>query len=107
MANYARLTALLGPALVKDIVFTARTIDAEEALRVGLATEVVDDGEARVAELCETLASHAPTTLRVTKEALRRLRDADLPDGEDLVRDAYGSADFRASVARFLSGGRG
>ena len=102
MANYARLSALLGPALVKDIVFTARTIGAEEALRVGLATEVVDDGEARVAELCETLASHAPTTLRVTKEALRRLREADLPDGDDLVREAYGSDDFRAAVRRFL-----
>jgi enoyl-CoA hydratase/carnithine racemase len=107
MANYARLTALLGPALVKDIVFTARTIDAEEALRVGLATELVEDAEARVAELCETLASHAPTTLRVTKEALRRLREAALPDGDDLVRAAYGSPEFRSSVERFLSGGRG
>lgn len=106
MANYARLSALLGPALLKDIVFTARTIDADEALRVGLATEVVEDAEARVAELCETLASHAPTTLRVTKEALRRLREASLPDGDDLVRAAYGSPDFRASVERFLSGGR-
>jgi enoyl-CoA hydratase/carnithine racemase len=102
MENYARLAALLGPARVKDIVFTARTIDAAESLRVGLATEVVEDAEARVTELCATLASHAPTTLRVTKEALRRLREAGLPDGDDLVRAAYGSPDFRASVQRFL-----
>ena len=54
-------------------------------------------------ELCETLASHAPTTMRVTKEALRRLREAGIPFGDDLVREAYASPDFRASVARFLS----
>jgi len=103
MANYARLAALLGPARLKEIVFTARSIEADEALAIGLATEVVEDAEARVVELCETLASHAPTTMRVTKEALRRLREAGIPYGDDLVREAYASPDFRASVARFLS----
>jgi enoyl-CoA hydratase/carnithine racemase len=103
MANYARLAALLGPAKLKEIVFTARSIEADEALSIGLATEVVDDAEARVAELCETLASHAPTTMRVTKEALRRIRVANLPDGDDLVREAYGSPEFRDSVQRFLA----
>ena len=91
-------------------MFTARAIEAEEALAIGLATEVVDDAEARVAELCEPLAAHAPITMRVTKEALRRLRDAGLPDGDDLVREAYGSEDFRATVAplpRSRSCGRG
>jgi enoyl-CoA hydratase/carnithine racemase len=101
MENYARLAALLGEARVKDIVFTARPVDAGEALALGLATEVVDDAEARVAELCELLASHAPVTMRVTKEALRRLRP--LPDGDDLVREAYGSEEFRARVRAFLS----
>ena len=54
-------------------------------------------------ELCETLATHAPVTLRVTKEALRRLRAAALPDGDDLVREAYDSDGFREAVAAFLS----
>jgi len=105
MENYARLAALLGPAKVKDIVFTARTIDADEALAIGLATEVVahDQGEARVEELCELLASHAPVTLYATKEALRRIRAATTPDGEDLIREAYGSEGFRRNVAAFLS----
>ena len=58
---------------------------------------------ARLAELCETLAAHAPVTMRVTKEALRRLRTAALPDGDDLVREAYGSDGFRDSVAAFLA----
>ena len=105
MENYARLAALLGPARVKDIIFTARTIEAEEALAIGLATEVVEPAraEVRVEELCELLASHAPVTLRVTKEALRRIRAATTPEGDDLVREAYGSEGFRRNVAAFLA----
>jgi enoyl-CoA hydratase/carnithine racemase len=103
MENYARLVALLGEARVKDIVFTARSVGADEALSLGLATEVVDGAavEARVEELCERLAQHAAVTLRVTKEALRRLRP--VPDGDDLVREAYASDEFRARVEAFLS----
>jgi enoyl-CoA hydratase/carnithine racemase len=105
MENYARLAALLGPARLKDIVFTARSIGAEEALAIGLATQVVeaDRAEAHVEALCELLASHAPVTLRVTKEALRRIRAASTPDGDDLVREAYGSEGFRRNVAAFLA----
>jgi enoyl-CoA hydratase/carnithine racemase len=101
MENYARLAALLGPARLKDIVFTARSIGADDALAIGLATEVVepDEAEARVEALCERLASHAAVTLRVTKEALRRLRAAGTPDGDDLVREAYASEEFRSTVA--------
>ena len=105
MENYARLEALLGPARLKDIVFTARSIGAEEALAIGLATELVEPehAEQRVTELCERLATHAPVTLRVTKEALRRLRAARVPAGEDLVREAYGSEGFRRHVAAFMA----
>jgi enoyl-CoA hydratase/carnithine racemase len=102
MENYARLAALIGPARVKDIVFTARTIEPDEALATGLATEVVDDADARGEELCELLASHAPVTLYATKEALRRIRAATTPEGEDLIREAYGSEGFRRNVKAFL-----
>ena len=57
-------------------------------------------------ELCETLAAHAPGTLYATKEALRRIRTAALPDGDDLVREAYASEDFRTAVAAFLTKSR-
>ncbi len=100
MENYARLVALVGPARLKDIVFTARAIEADEALAIGLATEVVDDAEARVEELCSLLAGHAAMTMWATKEALRRLRA--VPDGDDLVREVYGSAEFRERVRAFL-----
>jgi enoyl-CoA hydratase/carnithine racemase len=104
MAGYARLVAVLGEARVKDVVFTARMIGADEAAAAGLVSAVVPDDEidAHVMELAERVAGHAPITLRVTKEALRRLRAANLPYGADLVAEAYGSEDFRAGVAAFL-----
>src|ERR1700758_26315 len=43
MSNISRLTAIIGPARVKDIIFTARLVEAEEAHSVGLLTEVVED----------------------------------------------------------------
>jgi enoyl-CoA hydratase/carnithine racemase len=101
MENYARLAALIGEARVKDIVFTARRVEADEALAIGLATQVVEDAAARVDELCELLAGHAAMTMSATKEALRRLRP--VPDGDDLVRAVYGSAEFRERVEAFLS----
>lgn len=100
MENYARLVAVVGEARLKDIVFTARAVDAREALAIGLATEVVEDADARVEELCALIAGHAAVTLRVTKEALRRLRPR--ADGDDLVREAYSSEEFRRRVEAFL-----
>jgi enoyl-CoA hydratase/carnithine racemase len=100
MENYARLVEVVGEARLKDIVFTARAVEAREALAIGLATEVVEDAEARVDELCALIAGHAAVTLRVTKEALRRLRPR--ADGDDLVREAYASEEFRRRVEAFL-----
>lgn len=107
MANYARLASLLGAARVKDIIFTARLIEAEEGHRVGLYNELVADHAAlmaRVKELAETIRGHAPLTMRATKEALRRLTvaaSADV-DGDDLVALCYTSADFREGMEAFL-----
>lgn len=106
MANYARLSALLGPARVKDIIFTARLIGAEEGQRIGLFNEIVADHAtlmARARELAATISGHAPLTMRATKEALRRLAKAAVPDdGDDLVVMCYGSADFREGMEAFL-----
>jgi enoyl-CoA hydratase/carnithine racemase len=104
MANVARLSALIGPARVTEMIFTARLLDAAEAHGVGLVSEVVADGVAlaeRAKELAALVAGHAPLTLRATKEALRRLRDS-LPPDEDLIRLCYTSADFREGMSAFL-----
>jgi enoyl-CoA hydratase/carnithine racemase len=104
MSNIARLSALIGPARVTEMIFTARLLDAEEARGVGLVSEVLPDQPAlaaRAAALAQLVASQAPLTLRATKEALRRLRDS-LPPDEDLIRLCYTSADFREGMEAFL-----
>ncbi|GAA0584824.1 enoyl-CoA hydratase/isomerase family protein [Craurococcus roseus] len=107
MANYARLAALVGPARVIDLVYTARLVGAEEARSIGLLSEVLPDRAAllaRAEELARTLAGHAPLTLRATKEAMRRLRlAARAVDGDDLVAMCFTSADFREGVESFLA----
>ena len=106
MRWYARYMDLLGPSRLKELIFTARLLSAEEALGAGFVHEIVaaDRIDARVRELAETIASHAPITLRVTKEAIRRIQDARaLPDGDDLVALTYGSADFHEGVRAFVA----
>jgi enoyl-CoA hydratase/carnithine racemase len=100
MANYARLAQALGAARLKDVMFRARPIEAEEALAIGFASAITDDPEPHVERLCTDLADRSPTTLWVTKEALRRARH--VPAGDDLVLAAYASEGFRTNVARFL-----
>jgi enoyl-CoA hydratase/carnithine racemase len=105
MQAYARYVDLLGPSRFKELIFTARLMPAEEALAAGFVHEIVaaEAIEARVRELAETLASHAPITLRVTKEAVRRIQEArTVPDGDDLIAATYGSADFHEGVRAFL-----
>jgi enoyl-CoA hydratase len=104
MSNIARLSALIGPARVTEMIFTARLLSAEEALATGLVTEVSPDHAslmARAHELARIIAGNAPLTLRATKEALRRLRDS-LPPDEDLIRLCYTSDDFREGMEAFL-----
>ena len=107
MSNFSRLTALIGPARVKDIIFTARLVGAEEAASIGLLTEVVEDLpalEKRAAELANLIAGHAPLTLNATKQALSRLtRRLSREEGQDLILQCYMSADFREGMDAFLN----
>jgi enoyl-CoA hydratase/carnithine racemase len=107
MASLARLAGLIGPARVKDLVFTARLFEAGEALGSGLLTEVVEDLpalERRAEELARLVAGHAPLTLRATKEGLRRLQHRlTREEGEDLILSCYMSRDFREGLDAFLA----
>jgi enoyl-CoA hydratase/carnithine racemase len=104
MANYARLVAALGASRAKRMLLLAENLPAAEALAAGFLSEIVEapDLDRRVAELTAQLAHHAPVTMRVSKEAIRRLLHAGLPDGDDLVRGCYGSDDFRLGVEAFV-----
>ena len=104
IANYARLVAALGLARAKRMLLMAENLLAEDALAAGFLMAVVEPAalDQRIAEICERLKGSAPVTLRVTKEAIRRLQQAGLPNGDDLVRACYGSEDFRAGVRAFV-----
>jgi enoyl-CoA hydratase/carnithine racemase len=107
MSNISRLTALVGAARAKELIFTARLVEGPEALAAGLVHELVDDHAAlvkRADELARTVASHAPLTLRATKEALRRLQPRlTREQGEDLILMCYMSQDFREGMDAFLN----
>src|SRR3954471_23608933 len=97
MSNLGRLSALIGAARLKEIIFTARLIEADEAAALGLLNEVVADIpalERRAEELARLVASHAPLTLRSTKQALHRMRPK-VGEDEELILMCYQSRDFR------------
>lgn len=106
MKNYARLVALIGPARAKEMIYTARHVDAREAHAWGLVNEVapVEALPGRVRELAEAIAAAPPLTLSVSKEAVRRVVHRMLPEdpGHDLISACYNSADFQEGVAAFL-----
>ena len=105
MQAYANYMDLLGPSRLKELIFTARLLTADEALAAGFVHEIVaaEAIDARVRELAQKVASHAPITLQVTKEAIRRIQQArTVPDGDDLVARTYGSADFHEGVSAFV-----
>jgi enoyl-CoA hydratase len=104
VANTARLVAALGPARAKRLLLLADTMSGEEALSCGFVVDVVQHEGINdvVSTMCRRLASHAPITMHVAKESIQRLTGG-LPQGEDLIRVAYGSDDFRAGVRAFLA----
>ena len=105
IANTARLIAAFGLDRTKRVLLLAESVSAEEALACGFVAQVVapEAIEEAVTAVCVRLLAHAPIAIRVAKESIRRLCSAALPDGEDLLRLAYGSDDFKTGVRAFLS----
>ncbi|WP_412050139.1 enoyl-CoA hydratase/isomerase family protein [Hoeflea sp. Naph1] len=105
-ANLARLSDLVGAGRVREMIFTARLMTADEALSVGLISEILTDEAsllARAEDLANSIGNMAPLTLRATKEAMRRNRMATKVDDADLITMCYMSEDFRIGMEAFLS----
>jgi enoyl-CoA hydratase len=105
MGNYARLVDLVGPARTKEMIYLAKMIEAEEAKAMGLVSEIVEpsDLEQRTSEMAEKIASHAPLTIQVTKEAVRRVLEHRRPErSRELLLTCYMSDDFKEGVNAFL-----
>lgn len=82
-----RLVNAVGAGAAKQLMFTAKSIDAETALRLGLVQEVVaeDNLNARVDELAETIAGNAPLTVRAMKFIATQVMHPD-PSARDFAR---------------------
>jgi enoyl-CoA hydratase/carnithine racemase len=100
----ARLVAHLGPSRTKALLMTAGAMEAAEAHAVGFVNSVIESNrlEGKVAELVSRLAELAPLTLRATKRLTTRVLDIlAAADGDDILREVYGSRDFREGVKAF------
>ncbi len=103
-----RLARLIGLGRAKDMIMRGRRIGADEALRIGLVTEVVPEGEldGAVARLVEELGALSPLALETAKRVLNQAYEGPLELGLELEGRAYGvlrtSHDFREGVEAFL-----
>ncbi|EIM26177.1 enoyl-CoA hydratase/isomerase family protein [Microvirga lotononidis] len=105
MSSYARLVAEFGIGRVKRMILGGTLLSAAEAREAGFVTEIVEAGsiDDRTAEWVVRLTRNAPITMRVSKEAIRRVIASGVLEGDDLIRDCYGSADFHEGVSAFLA----
>ena len=108
-----RLTRLVGPARSKELVFTGRFVDAQEALRIGLVDRVVapDDVYAEAVALARALAAGPAYALRAAKEAIDRGLEADLDTGLEIERmqfaALFATEDRSIGMASFVENGPG
>ena len=104
--NVAWLVAHLGVNIVKRMLLLAELVTAPELLKQGylLATYPAENLELEANQLAERLMKLAPITQKSTKLTLARLIKNNLPDCSDLIRECYGSEDFKNGVFAFLDG---
>jgi enoyl-CoA hydratase len=104
--NVAWLTHHLGVGIVKRMLLLAELVPANELLANGfiLKTYSAEDMDGAANALASRLSSLAPVTQKVSKATIHRVLRSQLPNCDDLVRECYGSADFKTGVNAFLNG---
>ncbi|MDR3461865.1 MAG: enoyl-CoA hydratase [Beijerinckiaceae bacterium] len=103
----SRLVQAVGPSRAKDVLFSARRLDAAEALAIGLVDRMLAVGalESTVREYAETVASNASLTIKASKLSV----DASFPPDAHKVEQAraaiaacFASADYKEGWTAFL-----
>jgi enoyl-CoA hydratase len=103
-----RFIDVLGPSVTKEIFYTARQYDADQALRMGMANHVLPDAEveAFVMDMADTIAANAPLTVaavkQIAQEVVKDPADRDLAKCEDLVRACFASRDYVEGRRAFM-----
>ena len=107
-AGLKRLVDTVGPGAARDIAFSARRLNADEALRIGLVQKVLPDGEVHdfVAEYAATIAANAPLTVKGMKliiaEVLKTESARDDALCQALIEDCYRSQDYVEGRTAFM-----
>ena len=102
------LVDLIGPGAAKDLFFTARRIDAAQALALGLVSRTSEPQalEALLAEYTAALAENAPLTVAagkaITREILKASPDIDVALCAALIRGCFDSADYTEGRSAFM-----
>ena len=103
-----RLARLAGPGMAKQMIYTARNIKADEALRIGLVNAVYTQEELMGAaeKMAAGIAKNAPIAVRNCKKAINDGLDADMDEAivieEKLFGDCFESYDQKEGMAAFL-----
>lgn len=106
-AGLRPLVNLIGPAMAKEMMFTAKRYSAEEARGMGLVNHVVPSAELEcvVQRYAQIIADNAPLTIASSKRVIDALGKAnnqrDLSDANELVLECLDSADFKEGRAAF------
>lgn len=101
------LCNLVGPSRAKDIMFSARFMEAEEALRIGLINFVVDAEklEAEVKDYAKTIGENAPLTVKAAKAAINEaMKEADkrnLDQISQMIDQCFNSQDYKEGRKAF------
>jgi enoyl-CoA hydratase len=101
-----RLARVCGIGVAKELILTGRTVDAEEAVRIGLVDGVADPVLERALETARLLASKAPLALQAAKQAINHALQGD--HVENLLGEAerfaqlFGSEDAKEGLAAFV-----
>jgi enoyl-CoA hydratase len=109
MSAMRNLTHLVGPGNAKDIFFTARRLDAQEAQRMGLVNRIAppDGLEALLREYTEAIATGAPLTIKAGKRIIQELlktdgEPVDMDLCKRLILDCFESEDYMEGRRAFM-----
>ena len=106
MTGTQLLPRVVGLDVAKELTFTGRMIDGEEAVRLGVATRIADDPRAEALALAAEIASKSPGAIRGAKALLNQAGTVSLEEGftaeERTIRSLIGSPNQVEAVTAYF-----